>query len=81
MVSDCECPFCKQDFNIDEPIGEDESYETQCPHCERDLVVTASVIVTYETRCGDSEHDVVPSQDHPGWENCRRCDLFRKIRE
>ena len=74
--SDAECPFCGTDLRPDrlEIYGDEESIETECPGCDRTVVVTASVHVTYSALCRESEHTWVPVPAHPGYEQCSQCD-------
>lgn len=76
MSRDCNCPFCGEAITIDEPMGDDEEAEMECPACDREFVVTATYHVTYEATCKDGEHELIPSDRHSGWGRCRICDQF-----
>lgn len=76
--ADCHCPHCNANIYVYEPIGEDEEYETECSECGKSIYVTASSFVSYTPRCADADHDIVDSEEHPGWVSCLKCDLFVK---
>lgn len=54
-MSDMECPYCGAgfDYSDDEPRGEDEHDETQCPKCEKYFSFTRSYSISYWTNKAD----------------------------
>lgn len=81
MSRDCSCPFCGEAITIDEPMGDDEEVDWECPECDREFIVTASYYVTYDATCKDGEHDLIPSDRHSGWGTCSHCNEFMQFPE
>jgi len=56
-MSDIECPYCKEDQEIDHDDGygyeEDELHQQECPHCFKYFTYTTSIMYYYESHKAD----------------------------
>jgi len=73
MYDDIECPYCGKGFDIDTCDGfgctEDEVYEQECPHCEKNFIFTVSWSPFYTAEKADclngAPHTYKPSHTYP----------------
>lgn len=73
MIDSVECPRCKADIYIDDPIAEDDAYETECGECGKAVVIHASHTASYSAWCADGEHTLLSVEGLPGWVTCSMC--------
>lgn len=78
MIDSVECPRCKADIYIDDPIAEDDAYETECGECSKAVVISASHSVMHSVVCADGEHNLLPTAGQPGWVECSMCGIMRR---
>ena len=79
-MSDIKCPHCghERDHDIDDYGDDGDTEIEECHACGKRFERTISISHSWETRCVDGEHLLVPNERHPGWFNCEICDEFIK---
>lgn len=94
MIDDVECPYCKENLEINHDDGrgyeQDRVHEQQCKHCYKTFTYTTSVIFYYTAEkapClneGDGDHDWKQTRTFPKEQsrmNCSYCDEERQPTE
>jgi endogenous inhibitor of DNA gyrase (YacG/DUF329 family) len=78
MIDSVECPRCKADIYIDDPIAEDDAYETECGECGKAVVISVTHTVSHSAVCASTEHAFQPMVGQTGWVECSMCGVVRR---
>jgi len=85
-MRDLECPYCDHRFDYrGNPMGDEDESQEQCPECEKYLVVTSSLHISYRTHKADclngAPHDLKMSSTYPREYSrlqCTACSYYEK---
>ena len=78
MADSAECPKCKAEIYIDDPLHEGECYETECNECHKAVMIHAAHSVSYSAECVDKEHTLLPIVGDTGWVQCSMCGRVKR---
>ena len=78
IMSDVECPYCKEDFDVHDHY---ESGEYECPMCGESIWVEVEYTVSYDASCLDRYHKWVdysdPYRPNIQMQKCETCGGLR----
>jgi DNA-directed RNA polymerase subunit RPC12/RpoP len=85
MSEGIECPYCGHEYQYDGDYGfeQDESWEEECPKCEKTFMLTGWYVAEFRSDKADclngGEHDMQPVKAFPKfWPNWVRCSMCGK---